>query len=327
MRTIVLALAFASAACARTSPLDYRAPGDAAAEEGPDASLAEADAAGFPVDAGASCVGCVPECHGALCGPDGCGGSCGACTDSRMCMVYGDQASCNIVDIPDCTGRECGGDGLGGLCGVCPASWRCGVDDLCKPAGGGCGSVGASGICIGGFVVTCHGGSLVHTQCQFDACETDGSGNAACTPLPCIPDCFGMACGDDGCGGSCGTCAAGAVCLVPPNSRLGRCIPAGPPPGQTSVCTGGSLIEWRSGTSATVSDCLAKGLVCDDSCQPAACRAPGDARPCGALPAAGHCAGDYAFECVGGKITIHHCRDWGYGGCRRVGLEKFDCWP
>ena len=339
MRSIALALAFVGAACAETAPLDYRPPHD----------FADAGAAGVPVDAGSAprdaghiapaaghdprdaghvapdagraCLSCVPACHNAACGPDGCGGSCGACGDGRVCIDFGDPPNCGIADVPDCTGRECGGDGLGGICGVCPASWQCGLDATCKPAGGGCGSVGASGNCIGGFVVACQGGALVHTRCTFDACAVDASGNAACEPLPCIPDCFGKACGDDGCGGSCGTCAVGGACA------LGGCLPAAPPPGLAPVCTGRALIEWQSGTGATVTDCLAKGLVCDESCQPAACRPLGNAMPCGALPAAGHCAGDYAFKCVGGAVTVRHCTDWGYGGCKRVGMEKFDCWP
>jgi hypothetical protein len=32
--------------------------------------------------------------------------------------------------------------------------------------------------------------------------------------LVCVPNCSGRVCGDDGCGGSCGTCAANQVCRV-----------------------------------------------------------------------------------------------------------------
>lgn len=41
----------------------------------------------------------------------------------------------------------------------------------------------------------------------------------------CVPACADAACGPDGCGGSCGTCAAGATC-----DGTGRCVPGSPPP-------------------------------------------------------------------------------------------------
>src|SRR4029079_7623262 len=44
-----------------------------------------------------------------------------------------------------------------------------------------------------------------------DACFSD-----------CQPDCTGKVCGDDGCGGTCGTCAAGEGCA----SAVGTCQPA-----------------------------------------------------------------------------------------------------
>jgi|GEM_PF-974385 len=48
----------------------------------------------------------------------------------------------------------------------------------------------------------------------------NAAGNCA---APCVPDCSGKTCGDDGCGGSCGSCAGGLICEVD------QCItPAGP---------------------------------------------------------------------------------------------------
>lgn len=31
-------------------------------------------------------VSCVPSCQGKLCGDDGCGGSCGGCSDGQFCQ-------------------------------------------------------------------------------------------------------------------------------------------------------------------------------------------------------------------------------------------------
>ena len=50
------------------------------------------------------------------------------------------------------------------------------------------------------------------------------------TPV-CVPDCGGKACGDDGCGGSCGTCAADETC-----NAAGACIPDVPVGGDGDTC-------------------------------------------------------------------------------------------
>jgi hypothetical protein len=71
-----------------------------------------------------------------------------------------------------------------------------------------------------------------HAACTADACDeaTDtcshqlGAGCASCIS-DCTPDCTGKACGDNGCGGSCGTCAQGQGCA----SAAGTCKPANQP--------------------------------------------------------------------------------------------------
>lgn len=55
-------------------------------------------------------VACTPSCAGKVCGPDGCGGSCGSCQANEVCQ--GGACLC----VPNCTGRECGSDGCGGTC-------------------------------------------------------------------------------------------------------------------------------------------------------------------------------------------------------------------
>ena len=47
-----------------------------------------------------------------------------------------------------------------------------------------------------------------------------GGASGAYTLDICLPDCTGMVCGDDGCGGSCGTCAGGEMC-----DTVGQCQP------------------------------------------------------------------------------------------------------
>lgn len=60
-------------------------------------------------------------------------------------------------------------------------------------------------------------------DCDGVTCGADGCGGSCgtcgagfeCAPdgfCECIPDCSGLACGGDGCGGSCGLCAEGDFC-------------------------------------------------------------------------------------------------------------------
>ncbi len=50
-----------------------------------DAAVAAADEASPPEDT--SPTACMPQCAGKNCGTDGCGGSCGECTDKQQCQV------------------------------------------------------------------------------------------------------------------------------------------------------------------------------------------------------------------------------------------------
>jgi hypothetical protein len=72
---------------------------------------------------------CAPDCEGKECGPDGCGGSCGACPESApFCNMAFQCEACE----PVCAEKECGPDGCGGSCGACPTGWACAAGD-CQP--------------------------------------------------------------------------------------------------------------------------------------------------------------------------------------------------
>ena len=66
------------------------------------------------------CPECQPDCDGKQCGPDGCGGTCGACIGVLAECVDG-----TCVCQPDCTGKVCGDDGCGGSCGTCQSGFDC----------------------------------------------------------------------------------------------------------------------------------------------------------------------------------------------------------
>ena len=72
---------------------------------------------------------CTPDCAAKACGADGCGGSCGACPDSKpFCNMAFQCEACEA----DCGEKICGSDGCGGSCGLCPAGWPC-VLGTCAP--------------------------------------------------------------------------------------------------------------------------------------------------------------------------------------------------
>jgi hypothetical protein len=106
----------------------------------------------------------VAACGARTCGDDGCGGSCGACTDGKACLDG--TCACVLADH-----RGCGGSAL---------YW---FDS--------CGNQGTK-------IVDCANG-----------CDPAGP---SC--LDCTPACTDHQCGEDGCGGTCGTCTGGKACVV-----------------------------------------------------------------------------------------------------------------
>ena len=54
--------------------------------------------------------------------------------------------------------------------------------------------------------------SEVATETDDDAAEGDAAEEDVPEVIACIPECTALECGDDGCGGSCGTCEAGSSC-------------------------------------------------------------------------------------------------------------------
>ncbi len=241
---------------------------------------------------------CAPECGGKDCGPDGCGGICGECLswcfpgcdsgESFPMPELCDQDSgvCASVCCPNCCKKECGGDGCGYDCGTCEGNTTCEVDTCvcafdscgevccaeselcfddgcCEPdctdqecgsdgCGGSCGNCGDNQVCVGGGKCACqfapcgasccsdsqicYEGACCEANCEVAECGDDGCGGtcgecaAGCfcgggsclgSCGECIPDCTGKECGWDGCGGSCGTCNGNTQC----NTGTWQCDP------------------------------------------------------------------------------------------------------
>ena len=191
-----------------------------------------------------TCEACVPACDGKECGDDGCGGICGACGAGDTC-IGGQCLGC----IPKCDDKQCGDDGCGGECGPCLAGQVCN-GGACT----GCGVLGWVGCCDGDVTRWCQSGEPQARTCEggcgwdgeqgwydcgFTGADPSGLHGRACQS--CVPACQGRACGDDGCGGTCGACAAGLTC------DGGQCAAAGCGDVPAAGCCGGGAVEYCDG--------------------------------------------------------------------------------
>ncbi len=310
---------------------------DPVPEPGPDASgTGKADAC---VACGTACckadetcnaatntceAACVPQCDGRQCGDDGCGKTCGTCTDPPLCSPQGQCVSC----LPACEGKECGDDGCGGECGTCTSPKTCNASFLCtctrKCSGKECGSDGCGGKC--GTCdpgETCTSGKCVACtpNCTGKTCGDDGCGGT-CAPgcqapqtcntsgqcVACTPNCAGKTCGNDGCGGTCAPgCKTGETCTT-----SGQCL------GCTPSCTGKSCgPDGCGGTCApgcqAPQTCSATGqCVCTPNCTGKTCGPDG----CGGTCAPG-CQAGQTCSASGQCVCVPSCagRTCGPDGC------------
>ena len=165
-------------------------------------------------------VGCLTTVNQALC-DDG-----DICTTGDHCQlgdcIFSGQLPCN--DLNSCTDDTCHPESG---CQFTPNQTLCEDGNLCTAA-----DTCAGGWCVPGDAVTCSDENectadscVAETGCQFDAVADATPCNqnqprwwcdqGACM---CHPDCDGKQCGDDGCGGVCGTCQLPAWC------EDGQCI-------------------------------------------------------------------------------------------------------
>ena len=212
--------------------------------------------------------GCTPitcATAGIACGvaPDGCGGmvSCGGCPGGVPCV----NGACGCT--PSCAGKQCGGDGCGGSCGSCNNGASCSGGQCVKGScGGHCGSQEPVS-CGNKCQCYCDAVCFQYGDCCDDVCtQCGGTFPDTC----CTPQCGGKQCGDDGCGGSCGSCGVGFECA---SNQCAVCQPkcdgkvcggdgCG---GSCGGCEGGTQCGPEGQCLACVPDC--KGMQCgDDGC-------------------------------------------------------------
>ncbi|MBM4394983.1 MAG: hypothetical protein FJ087_04760 [Deltaproteobacteria bacterium] len=215
-----------------------------------------------PIDCGWSCT---PSCDGKQCGDDGCLGDCAGaagCGEGKFCA--GD-ATCKDCACGD---KVCGADECGRPCGTCTDGKWC-VDGACvaePPAE-----------CVEVETPGCPGCACEECVCTLDpyCCgkkkdgtpDPDGKWDYLCVAMCgddcggadcCRPDCTDAECGDDGCDGSCGTCAdAAAVCF-----KGKCCIPS---------CTDKECGDDGCGGTCGAAEGCGEGRFCNDLSKCEAC--------------------------------------------------------
>jgi len=162
---------------------------------------------------------------------------------------------------------------------------------------------------------------------------------------PCVPVCDDLACGDDGCGGSCGTCAGSTFCVD------GACVSCQPDClskqcgdngcggtcgtcGATQTCGNDYFCQDACVAACTGKECgpdncggtcgtCESGLSCSAGRCGAACEPACDGKDCGPDGCGGACGNcDVGLSCIGGQCEApcapacsnRQCGDDGCGG-------------
>ena len=287
---------------------------------------------------------CLPACAGKQCGADGCGGNCGVCQQGFACV----QSLCECV--PQCDGLECGPDLCGGDCGECGENEACN-EGLCELVGGpssclgNCGAAAETcycddlcfllGACCDDICDVCP--ELEHCTCGDDICDPEADETCDNCPQDCGCDCgeecnagvcdsvacLEKECGDNGCGGSCGDCAAmndlpcaSASCVdFKCQTEVANfycviadsCVPSGTinPDNECEKCSpNDDKLGWSpvsNGIGCGAGLACYNGLCCNYDCDGKVCGDDGCGGTCGACEESQTCCAGACAECCDGN--------------------------
>ena len=237
------------------------------------ADAAETDAGGDPID--------EPDVEPAL-----------PCTTDLECVDAIAPAQC-LTAVCNKVAKEC-------VWVNAPVATPCQSGNPCKS-----GEVCNNGACIGGNIKVCDD----LDPCTKDFCDFE-LGGCASEPWPnCCPsyDCEGKACGDDGCGGSCGDCGdlfcVGTQCVDCVPSCVGyQCGPDGCG-GSCGACGQNAVCDSHGLCKPCTPECLGK------SCGPNGCGGV-----CGVCPDDWFCSDDgLCVDCLA-ECAGKECGSDGCGG-------------
>jgi hypothetical protein len=159
------------------------------------------------------------------------------------------------------------------------------------------------------------------------ACENASVPPSVPPPVPppvCRPDCTGKGCGDDGCGGTCGQCGTGQVCVngacTNGNLKSGEPCDAGRPGEcQTGICGCGIDADFpcvcrRAGCVDFGESCTVTAVCCEGVCDAdtLTCRPDPDPDPDPPIVCPGSCIVGLPNQCTvgcrcGGVSPFGHC--------------------
>ena len=320
--------------------------------------------AGLSCDASGACV--EDACQGITF--DGC------CNGDALTWCEG-----GVLEVIDCSDNtacgwsdsdgyyNCGTDGLEDPSGALPMD--CGLDgpvDNPDPPSDECNGIDDIGCCDGAVLTWCDAGALEVIDCSDNAscgwsdadgfynCGTDGSAEPSGDwPLSCgdvgggcTPNCGAAQCGDDGCGGSCGTCGAGAECDTGSGMCISTCTPACDGKacgddgcgGSCGSCGGGMACDEGAGTCSVpcAADCTGKqcgddgcGNSCGDCVASKECSADGHCvapDPCDGLTLEGCCDGQVVKWCEDDEPLEFDCAGEGIPACGwSADIDGYDC--
>jgi len=251
------------------------------------------------------------EWEGSYCGD-------GYCQGDEDCATCGKD--CGVC--PFCADGECNGEEN---CGTCVQDCACGdlsvcVDDGCVTCSAWCAhegfECGPQGACDCGTCdcgEECEVGTCVFGGCDGKSCGDDGCGGScgecaapnSCVSgqCSCIPDCTGKNCGEDGCQGVCGVCSegwgcVGGVCECFPQCAGKECGDDGCG-GSCGSCSGGGVWLCTNGQCECLPQCANK--VCGDDLCGGNCGWCGPGFMC----SSGHC--ECAPDCSGKECGSDGC--------------------
>ncbi|MGI9020519.1 MAG: hypothetical protein ACR2G3_07410 [Solirubrobacterales bacterium] len=173
------------------------------------------------------------------------------------------------------TGRAC----IAGVCTECSTAADCPTPgSVCQQATCVAGVCGSEPLPAIGQACQCDCGPGNPPQSGVAVCN-EGTGLVCQCGSCCTPNCAGKECGDDGCGGSCGSCGSGQVC----QSGQCQCAPSCAPGacGMNDGCGGTCLCGAGEVCNPSTQTCVPTGTGCGGEGQPCssaelgACRASG----------------------------------------------------
>lgn len=151
---------------------------------------------------------------------------------------------------------------------------------------------------------------MIAASCLLDVSGSDGSMDYEATfsinVTSCIPQCSGLECGDDGCGGSCGFCGTGERCA----SGVCECVPQCLGRTCGSDGCGGVCGTCGSGETCTSGRCQ---TVCVPSCTGRTCGSDGCGGSCGTCGGGQVCSAGSCGACVP-SCSGRECGSNGCGG-------------